>query len=222
MKNSSLLQKIGPDRWHIVQESEGKKVLEIGCVNHSIRGIKEQRKAGTWLFDYLQTHSKYATGLDIDKKAVAYLQKEGLDVRFGDAQRFNLGEKYDIVIASKLIDHLLNIDGFLKSCKKHLAKNGKLIISDDNILCLPQLAIWYFKNNLGKPDDDITVKIVPEYFKLFAKNYGLKVGKINYIIGTGNSKTIKFFKLIEKILPKQLIYAPLFYPHFIIELQHLD
>lgn len=214
------LKKIAYDRWYIASQSQNKRVLEIGCVNHSIDGIRGQRKLGTWLFDYLHQYAAHATGIDIDKKAVSYLKKRKYDIRFGDAQNFNLKEKYDVIVASKLIDHLLNIDGFLSSCERHLNPKGKIIIADDNILCLPQLILWYFKNNLGKPDEDITVKFVPEYFRLFVKRYGLKVASIYYTVGTGNSKTLNLFRLLEKMLPKWLIYPPLFYPYYIIELEH--
>lgn len=220
MINLLELKKIASDRWAIVEHSKNKRVLEIGCVNHSISGVKEQKRLGTWLFDYLHTYSKHATGIDIDKKAIDYLRKNNYDIRFGDAQNFDLKEKYDVIIASKLIDHLLNLDGFFISCKKHLAPRGKIFISDDNILCIPQLILWYFKKNIGQPDKDITIKVIPEYFKLFVDRYGLKVEKITYTIGTGSSKLVKIFRLIEKLIPKKFIYKPLFYPHYIIQLGH--
>jgi 2-polyprenyl-3-methyl-5-hydroxy-6-metoxy-1,4-benzoquinol methylase len=106
------LKRIAENRWIIVEKSKGKKVLELGCINHTIQGIKGQRKLGIWLFDYLHKYASKATGIDIDVKGVKYLTKQGLDVQVGDAQKFNLGEKFDVIIASKLIDHLLNIEGF--------------------------------------------------------------------------------------------------------------
>src|SRR3990167_8405988 len=177
MMDLQAFKKLAEDRWLMVDRAQGKKVLELGCVNHSIKGIEEQQKLGTWLFDYLHKYASYATGLDIDRPAIDYLTQHGYDVRFGDAQNFNLPEKYDVIVISKVIDHLTNLDGFFQSCLKHLTPAGRIIIGDDNILCLPQLLIWNFKKTLGRPDDDITVKIIPEYFNHFVIRYSLKVDK---------------------------------------------
>ncbi|USN53986.1 MAG: class I SAM-dependent methyltransferase [Candidatus Nomurabacteria bacterium] len=220
MMDLDILKKRADDRWFVVDRSKGKRVLEIGCVNHTIEGIEEQRRIGTWLFDYLHVYGTHATGIDIDQPAIDHLAKQGYDIRYGDGQDFNLNEEFEVIIASKVIDHLTNIDGFLKSCKKHLSPDGKLIITDDNILCVPQLLTWYAKKNVGHPDDDITVKIIPEYFRLFVRRYGFEVEEIHYVVGTGNSFLFKLFRFIKKIMPKRLVHEPLFYPNYIIQLRH--
>lgn len=221
MINLEILKSKADDRYYIVEECRDKTVLEVGCVNHSIKGIKGQQKLGIWLFDYLNKYSKKATGIDIDKDAVKYLQKKGYDVRIGDAQNFNLKIKYDVIIASKLVDHLLNLDGFFVSCRKHLKPGGKLIISDDNILSLPVLFTWYYKKRLGSPDKDITVKIIPEYYRLFVVRYGFEVDSIKYISGTGNSALFRLFKKLIPFAPSVLKYEPLLYPNYIVILRRI-
>ncbi len=200
-------------RWLIVNKCKGKKVLELGCINHSIRGIKAQRESGTFLFDFLHKYSDKVVGLDIDKKGVEYLRKENYDVRLGDAQNFNLGEKFDVIVACKLIDHLLNIGDFLESCSKHLKQKGVLIISDDNMLALPILVRWYFKRKMGEPDDDITIKVLPNYFYNFSDRYNLSVKEIQYF-HNGHKE-----KLFSKFIPKIFIYPPLFYSWYMIILE---
>ena len=209
------LKKVAFDRWIIIEKSRGKRVLEIGCVNHSIPGVLEQRKSETWLFDYLQEYAEKATGIDIDKEGVEYLKKEGLDIREGDAQNFDLNEQFDVIIASRIIDHLLNLDGFFLSCQRNLKGGGILIVSDDNILCLPKLIYHYLKRNLEKFDKDITLKPIPCLFENFVGRYGFNVEEIIYNFGTGNNFNLKFLKFIERITPRKLIFQPLFYPAYI-------
>ncbi len=218
MIDLARLKKYSFDRWFIVNKCKGKNVLEIGCVNHSIRGIKVQRKLGIFLLDYLHKFSKTVVGIDIDKKGLNYLHHQRYNVLFGDAQNFKINKKFDVIVASKLIDHLLNIDGFLKSCRESLYDNGILIISDDNILCLPKLIVWYFKKKMGNPDKDITVKILPNYFENFSHRYGFSIKEIRYFY-SGSSK---IFKFVKKIFPKILIYPPLFYPQYIMLLEKND
>lgn len=215
MLSLTQLKKISYDRWFIAKFCRGKKVLELGCVNHSVQGVLGQRRHGTWLFDYLSANALHATGLDIDREGVDYLKNSGLDIRHGNAESFDLGESFDVIIASKLVDHLLNFDGFFRSCSKHLAKDGRLIISDDNILCFPQLIAWNFKRELGKPDDDITMKPTPNYFEHFVGRYGLAVEKTVYNVGTGESFTHRAFRNIVRFIPKFLVFEPMFYPNYI-------
>ncbi len=52
-----------------------------------------------------------------------------------------LKEGFDTIIALELIEHLWNVDNFLKECNRLLKLNGKLIISTPNVK--------YWKNRLG-------------------------------------------------------------------------
>jgi SAM-dependent methyltransferase len=44
-----------------------------------------------------------------------------------------LKEKFDTIIALELIEHLWNVDNFLKECNRLLKKDGRLIISTINV-----------------------------------------------------------------------------------------
>ncbi|MFH0952043.1 MAG: methyltransferase domain-containing protein [Patescibacteria group bacterium] len=216
MKDLASLKKKAFDRWFIIEQSKDKKVLEIGCINHSIDKLQIQKDKGIWLFDYLHNHAAQAVGMDIDREAISYTTKQGYDIRYGDANDFDLGEKFDVIVASKLIDHLANFSGFLSSCQKHLAPDGKIIIADDNILCLPELIRWYFMKRFGEYDDDITFKPIPQYFANFIGRYDLAIKKTIYCIGTGNSRLLNIFRFLARITPRCLIYPPLYYPYYIL------
>ena len=78
--------------------------------------------------------------LDRDE-AAAYLddrRAKGFNVIHGDACNFDLGRKFDVIIAGDLIEHLDNFSGFFESCKRHMHEQSRLLISTPNP--------WFWKN----------------------------------------------------------------------------
>lgn len=102
-------------------------VLDIGCVGGTL-----QRFQYSGLHALLKTHYSTVVGLDFDRKGVYMMKQKGNNVIFADAQNFSLDSRYDLIIASNIIEHLPNLDGFLKSLKKHLSKKGCVCIWTPN------------------------------------------------------------------------------------------
>jgi hypothetical protein len=208
------LKGISKAKYEIVRRCKGKKTLELGCVNHSLDGLKLQMMQGNWLFGYLDSYCSKATGMDITPEAVDYLRKRGFDVRFGDAQSFELDEKFEIIIASALLDHLLNFDGFFKSCQNHVEVGGELIVFEDNILSIPALVYGRLRKGrtLGM-HGDITMKPLSTTFGNFAGRYGFKVKEIKYFPGR------RIVRLLDKFVPAALGLDELLYDHFMCVLE---
>jgi len=112
----------------------GKDVLDLGCVQHN----PENYKSRYWLHKALAEVSNTIDGLDLYKEGVDYLRKLGYHVDIGDAEQFDLGKRYDVIVAGDLIEHLENLRGFLTSCRAHLRPDGYLLISTPNP--------WYWPN----------------------------------------------------------------------------
>jgi len=53
----------------------------------------------------------------------------------GDAQDFTLEEKYDLVFAGEIVEHLYNPDGLIASCLLALRPGGHLIVTTPNLAC---------------------------------------------------------------------------------------
>jgi 2-polyprenyl-3-methyl-5-hydroxy-6-metoxy-1,4-benzoquinol methylase len=103
-----------------------RRVLDLGCaVGH---------KRPNWMHQMIQQSALYLKGLDIDCEAVAQIREKGFNVVCGDAQNFELDEKFDLIHAGELIEHLDDLRGFLSSCKKHLTPNGLLLITTPNAM----------------------------------------------------------------------------------------
>jgi len=119
----------------------GKKVLDIGCVEHS---FENSLKNGThWLHRRIKETAASVLGLDYEKAEVLKMQQAGYHVRHADAENFNLNETYDVIMAGELLEHLSNPGRFLECARKHLNENGRLVITTPNANCL-----IYFLENL--------------------------------------------------------------------------
>jgi 2-polyprenyl-3-methyl-5-hydroxy-6-metoxy-1,4-benzoquinol methylase len=111
--------------------TEGKSVLDLGSVDHYEGNYKSQ----DWLFKALVNNSKSIVGLDYYEKGVVALQKLGFNIIYGDAQDFKFNTNFDVVTAGDIIEHLTNLDGFLKCVSNVLQPGGILVISTPNPWC---------------------------------------------------------------------------------------
>lgn len=108
-----------------------KSVLDLGSVDH----FEGNHKSPYWLFGAISSVASDVTGLDYYEQGVKSLQREGYNIVYGDAQDFQFDRDFDVVTAGDLIEHLVNLDGFLKSIKSVLRPNGVLVISTPNPWC---------------------------------------------------------------------------------------
>lgn len=106
----------------ILEECKSKKVLDIGCT-----GI------GGRLHEKITQVSSKAVGIDIDQEKVNVMNKKGYEVYCQNAENFNFDQKFDVIVAGELIEHLENPGIFLDSVKEHLFKGGRLIITTPNL-----------------------------------------------------------------------------------------
>jgi len=118
----------------VLRHTLDKEVLDLGCVQHNPENYKSQY----WLHKAISTVASRLEGLDLYADGVLYLRERGYNVSVGDATRFDLGRRFDVIVAGDLIEHLENFDGFIESCRAHLRPGGKLLISSPNP--------WYWRN----------------------------------------------------------------------------
>ncbi len=219
--NKKQLKAKSIGKYLIVEKCKDKKVLEIGCVNHDLAGRNAQKNIGNWLFGHLNDVSQKAVGIDIDKKAVIQLKKEGYEVYAADAQNFDLKQKFDVIVVSAVTDHLLNFEGFFQSCADHLQPGGQILIYEDNILSIPRwigrwLRFHLYRNEreLGMADD-ITLKPVSFTFKNYVGRFDLKVKEIQYV------PRLTYIKILSKIIPNIRGLDRLIYDHYLVTLEKI-
>jgi SAM-dependent methyltransferase len=125
------------DRMEIIAPLvRGHKTLDLGIVD-SRRGRQEtaqrlEEKSASLLFRRICEINPDTVGIDIDERGVAILRQQGFHARTADAMTMDLGERYDVIVAGELIEHLANPGLFLCNMARHLAPGGTLVITTPN------------------------------------------------------------------------------------------
>jgi 2-polyprenyl-3-methyl-5-hydroxy-6-metoxy-1,4-benzoquinol methylase len=160
---------------YITKRCAGKDVLDLGCVQHTTTAYLSKN----WLHKAIIKVAKSTKGLDLYSDGVKALQAQGYDVVYGDAQDFNIGQKYDVVVAGDLIEHLSNFDGFFNSINRHLKDDGVLLIATPN----PWHWVRCVRSAMGQRiivNPEHTAWFCPDTVRLIGKRFGLEVVDVGY------------------------------------------
>ena len=160
-------------------------VLHVGCTNSP--NTKNRWDSGTLLHKRLcienENSSDKIVGVDIDAEAIDWLGNKLPRERilFGDAHHLDKvfpDEKFDLIIAGDVIEHLSNPGFFLEACGKVLANDGSLIITTVNSFGITR----FFKAFLGHEavHDEHTAYFSPSTISRLAKLSGFSANKISY------------------------------------------
>lgn len=109
----------------VLELVKGPDVLDLGCAGAAVGGplqpslhaLIRQRYPSLW-------------GLDSSAEAIGSLQERGWpNLHVGDVQDFDLGQKFDTVVAGELLEHVARPGDALKSARRHLKEGGSIIVS---------------------------------------------------------------------------------------------
>lgn len=106
-----------------IQFRQFHKVLDAGCGDGGL-AVLIQKEIGSVVF-----------GVDISKRGINLAKKQGVAARIGDiSEKIPYPKGYfDAIVASEIIEHLVNPDGFLRQCHRVLRPGGKLILTTPNV-----------------------------------------------------------------------------------------
>lgn len=113
----------------VVEAARGKRVLDIGVVSHSARYIRDPG----WRHAKIRDVAARCVGIDILEDLVRELSKDGFDVRCIDATSdVDIGERFDLIFAGDVIEHVDNAVALLGFAKRHLEPGGRLLVATPN------------------------------------------------------------------------------------------
>lgn len=160
----------------VAELAAGKRVLDIGCVNHTL----STRQAKYWLHGILHAKAAYLVGLDYEKDQVEALRSEGFNVVCADATDFNLGDQFELIVAGEIIEHLTCPGRLLECAKRHLAPRGKLVLT-----CPNANNILYFLENclIGheQDNDDHTCLFTPTTMSVLLRKCGYRPVSYHFV-----------------------------------------
>lgn len=104
----------------------GLSILDIGC-------------GGGLLCEPMKRLGADVTGIDASEKnigiASTHAGKMGLDIQYEAITAEELvakGKQYDVVLCMEVIEHVADVDGFLKSCAKLVKPGGMMVVATLN------------------------------------------------------------------------------------------
>jgi 2-polyprenyl-3-methyl-5-hydroxy-6-metoxy-1,4-benzoquinol methylase len=120
----------------ILRHTTGRSVLDIGCIDHSSQNAVDL--GAGWLHRRIRDSSAETVGLDMLEADAAELSDLGYTIRVGDAQAFDLGRTFEVVVAGDIIEHLNDFDGFFTSAARHMDEDSVLLITTPNAFNVEQ------------------------------------------------------------------------------------
>jgi len=103
----------------------GIKILDIGC-------------GGGLLSEPMSRMGANVTGIDASEKnikvAKLHSKKNKLKINYlcSSPEKLKIGKKFDVILNMEIVEHVEDIDFFLKSCSKLLKKNGLMFVATIN------------------------------------------------------------------------------------------
>lgn len=129
----------------IARYCTGKRVLDLGCVQHDASNAKE----ATWLHGLIATVAAKTVGVDFAENEVARLKDLGYAVVMADiTQPLPFSDKFDVIVVGNLIEHLSSFEGLMWNLKTHLEPNGCVLISTANPFYQDQYFYSAFKGEI--------------------------------------------------------------------------
>ena len=164
---------------YISEACRGKSVLDLGCIRHS---AEFALKDADWLHKKIKGTAKKVVGVDYLPEEIAKVNANGYDVVLGDVTKpLELKEKFDVIVAGDLLEHLANMEGFFSNCKMLLKQDGALIITTPNpFYCQLFHYIALKKSFMVNPEH--TCWVDPLCLLQLSRRFGFAVSEAAYIV----------------------------------------
>lgn len=201
---------------YLVKRAKGHRVLHVGCTDHPITRYRIASK--NLLHASLTEEASSLVGIDNSLQGINILKENGFtNVRFMDAEEINLTERFDVIIAGDVLEHMSNPGKFLEKVGQLLNQNGTLVVGVPNAYSFNILK--YLVNGYEPTHKDHTYYFSVKTLSELCSRYGLLPTKLIFTVQPegedGRSLMVLLRKMLVK-LKKQLA------PSFIMEFMPRD
>ena len=140
----------------ITKRVANRSVLDVGCAGHRVEHANVL--GSRWLHGVVAATADEVSGIDVQESAVKVMVERGCDVHVADAQNFDLGRTFDVLLAGDILEHLANAGGFLDSARRHMHEDAELVVTTPNPFNIEQ----FIRMLLGR-----TAGVNPEHVAWF-------------------------------------------------------
>ncbi len=160
---------------------KGKRVLDLGCIDHTIKAIQSKNSVHLKILE----NAKYVLGVDYLEREVKQLQKRGYNIICQDIENLNLGNiKFDVIILGGTIEHLSNPGLALQSIKRYMKRDSVLIITTPNPFTPDRIFMAWFSNS-PYVNSEHTVYYTPFTLNELLRRYKFKIKEIYFYNKSG-------------------------------------
>lgn len=104
----------------------GARILDLGCWDGAYAA--RYKRAGN-----------YVAGIESSPTAARMARERGVDARVGNVmETHHFDERFDIVVAGEIIEHVFDTDDFIKIVSSYLKPGGLLVVTTPNVASLPR------------------------------------------------------------------------------------
>ncbi len=134
--------------------AKDKKVLHLGCTNSPF--TREAIDAGMSAHHDLEKVAAELFGFDYDPESLAILRKSGIANLFeADLEQLEdveVEEKFDVIVAGEMIEHLSNPGLFLNGIKRFMSDETILVITTINAYCALRFLQYGLRGKGGRSE----------------------------------------------------------------------
>ena len=159
------------------------QIADLGCVDarpgKELSGSRLERKPNS-LHRKLLAINPDIVGIDQDEEGIAALARQGYHVLCADVETMELTQRFDLIVAGELIEHLENPGRFLRNLHRHLKPAGQLVLTTPNPFYAAQrYKIW--RRGAPSVHEDHTCWFDPKTLGQLLERTGYKVTRTSWI-----------------------------------------
>ena len=126
---------------YFIEQAKGKKILHVGCTDFPI--TESRIRSNTLVHNDLTRVASEILGIDISEEGIRLLNKNGIsNVIVMNAEQLEISEKFDLILAGDVVEHMSNPGLFLSKITDLLVENGELIVSVPSAYSINVLKLW--------------------------------------------------------------------------------